>query len=581
MNAYLMLGNNFKTATYCNDNEECFYTNDLTELILELSSKRYDTVYVWHAPEIFALLDSYAINNNLEDYEQLALNSKGYKPRVENECISRRDSDSGYYQRKIWLKTKKFGSTDRHKRLFGTSYINIKNFFGSINFESACSAFDIKNNINSAIALKELIYKFSSSIREISGIELFDNGHMNYWTMGGISKSYYLNLFKIHFPMGYRNYSIHNEEFEIEMRLTHLLHKGILYCKQFNKEYRDYYKVDKNSLFPSVSRYCPLFTNVKKSSWEEYSAAFRVNYKFIIVFNRLVLEVKPEYPNVLQAPGEKCTDRNSNIIEYTNQSFFNEHFETLLKIYNVIDIDIKAVYKLRTQKDPVICYYNQSLFNLKKSLNNNIPLRTIIKYFLNNLHGKYAQISLQPKFEYTKDNNGILTRRIKSLKNTWSKTHFDYIRGAYIYSMAQRDMLEELIRLPKPLEVAYIDTDCFVVKGNNLPLPLFIGAELGEFKIENVYKKIMFYAPKNYIGITRAGLEVTCAGMQSTEIKEFLLIRFNADINLSDIINLELPSTFTRRTKNGFERVKEFRKLGRGLTDKEVLAGGYIIGTDN
>lgn len=588
MNAYIKLINDYHVASVCDTNGGRYLINLDNNFLEVLGGYRYDYIFVWDAHEIFAIIDAYALNNNLLDYETLPRNSLGYKPRITSECISRRDSDGAFFERKLWIKTKKINSIDRHKRLSASTYINVHNFFGSITFEEACKAFEVNERYTedeSGFKLFMLMDNFGDAINSITGIKLFNAyGKLMFWTMGGISKSYYLKIFERNKGVSYSNYVPQNEEFEIEMRLTHLLSKGILYCKKFNRKFCNYIKYDKNSLFSHVGQHCPIFYPPQNCTWQDYlkgrqDRSGRTAY--IITFNRLLLKVKNPYPNVLQPHGEKCTDINPPILDYKAQSFFGEHFETLLKIYDIIDIDIKSVYKLHTERDPVILEFTQHLFGLKKSLNGNSARRAVVKYLLNNLHGKYAQICLIPNFEYNSDNNGILTRRIKSLKNAWAKSHFDYIRGAYIYSMAQREMLEELIKLPRPTEVAYIDTDCFITQVTNAPRN--VGDNLGEFKKEDIYNEVIFYAPKTYIGYDRNfELKVTCAGLNSSEIKSYLLQEKQKGfpIEISKLKSKMLPTTFTRRTRDGFERVREWRVIGDGLTDTQIRERGYINATD-
>ena len=233
MNAYIKLINNYTTVDVYDDNGTHFIRSITSELLCALSACRYDNVYVWDAPEVFAIIDAYALNNSIQDYELLPLNDQGYKPRITSECISRRDGDGAYYERKLWLKTQKANSIDRHKRLSATTYINVHNFFGSVKFKDACKAFDVCFATYGAIALKYLLQKFADSIYDITSISIFDDkGKLKYWSMGGISKAYYLKLFESYTQgIKYKDYVLQNEEFETEMRLTHLLSKGILYCK--------------------------------------------------------------------------------------------------------------------------------------------------------------------------------------------------------------------------------------------------------------------------------------------------------------------------------------------------------------
>lgn len=590
MNAFIKLIDNCQTASIIETQggQSRYLLKVDNDFLHKIGGLRYENVYLWDAAEIFAIIDAYALNHDLLDYENIPLNEKGYKPRIGDECISRRDGDGVFYERKLWLKTIKTNSTDRHKRLSATTYINVKNFFGGLNFEEACAAFEVNEKYTvdeSGLKLFLLMDKFSDEINYITGIKVFNAyRQINFWSMGGISKAYYLKLFEQKTEgIKYKDFVPQNEEFEIEMRLSHLLAKGVIYCKKFNAYYYDVTKYDVNSLFPFVAKSCPIFYPPTNSTWDEYRKTPKSEFnkvRFIITFNRLLLEVKPEYPNVLQPYGVKCTDTNSRILEYKNQSFFSEHLETLLKIYDMADIDVKAVYKLRIEEDEAIGEFVDSLYNLKKQLKGG--RRTVVKFLLNNLHGKFAQLCLLSNFEYNKDENGILTRRIKSLRNNWKKSHFDYIRGAYIYSMAQRQILEEMIKLPRPKDIAYIDTDCFIVDAGNAPQ--HISNEIGEFKEELYYARVMFYAPKTYIGYDiNSKMKIVAAGLNATEIKHYICggeIPYDLT-TLENIPDLVLPTTVTRRTVNGFEKVIEWRKIGNGLKDKDYNQGLYINGTEN
>ena len=103
-------------------------------MFYDLLSLRLDNIYIWQGAALFALIDTFANKNNLFNYAQIPTDEKGRRLRCDKEAISYKDGAGIYYQRKLWLKTVKKNSTDRHRRLTSTNFINFSNFFGGLDF---------------------------------------------------------------------------------------------------------------------------------------------------------------------------------------------------------------------------------------------------------------------------------------------------------------------------------------------------------------------------------------------------------------------------------------------------------------
>ena len=85
-------------------------------------------------------------------------------------------------------------------------------------------------------------------------------------------------------------------------------------------------------------------------------------------------------------------------------------------------------------------------------------------------------------------------------------------------------------------EVYYTDTDSFFIKGK-LPENM-VGPNLGQFKLENSFKEIVFLGPKIYSGITIENKTITkikgfkiAKELNFEQIKSLLLENSNLNLN--------------------------------------------------
>ena len=271
----LFLQNDFNEYTILTHDNNYIKGEVSPFMFYDILSLRLDNIYVWQGASVFALIDTFSNENNLFNYVLIPTDDKGRRKRCDVEAISYKDGAGMYYQRKLWLKTIKKGSSDRHKRLSSTNFINFSNFFGGQDFESVCKSFCITTDMP-CIALRDLIIKFTTFIKDITGLELFkDNGAIKYWTIGALSKAFYLKLYGQLYGHNEHNNLLQcyqedhqqSKVFEYDMRKAHLLTPGMLYYKD-NILHKNCYKYDINSLFPYIERIAP-FLGVPKECSEE------------------------------------------------------------------------------------------------------------------------------------------------------------------------------------------------------------------------------------------------------------------------------------------------------------------------
>lgn len=556
---------------------------DRARLFIDMVRLRLNVVYCWHGAKLFADFDNWAMRMKLTDYDiKYPADGRGYRPRVVEECYSVRDGDQAYYSRRYWLKTLNATTGDRHRRLHGVTLVNAQNYFGGRDLEEILNTFQ-------ADSLNEVMRKFCVRIHKLTGFDLYDqyDEKPNFLTLGAISKAFYLSL---KYPTlapaqrlkQYQADHPSDKAIERELRCSNLLAGGIIYMKDRETHY-DLYKYDKVSLFPSVERDLPALGIPREVPLDIFDGTFDDGqyYEYIFIFNNLTLKRKPHMP-AIYPPQDGYTGENQDVISIENEALFAPLYFAYLNYYDVVDSDVRKVYKCRKLYDPAISVYVDTLFTEKDNATDP-AYYFVIKLILNNLHGKFAQNPITPTFTRNQGATGIVERHKNGLKDNWKLGHFDYVRGAYIYSMARAKMLNDLAEFAhyedisaieghtKPYRLVdhlfYSDTDSAILD-HKLWQDGYVGRALGQFKDEGILLKFKAYAPKIYVYYP-AGIDVDmpdpilkCAGAKSEEIVNFWLRHFG-DICLIDFLDGDplLPITTLHRTDTGAEYRREYRPL--------------------
>lgn len=552
-----------------------------------LSKMRVNFVYCWDGAKLFADFDNYAMRKNLPDYNEVApADARGYRPRVNVECQSKRDGDQAYYSRRYWLKTVSALTTDRHKRLHGVTLINAQNYFGGRELWEILNTFQ-------ADFLGEALTTFNDNIAKLTGgISVFDplTQKPNFLTLGGLSKAFYLRL---KYPdlepadriKQYQREYPSDKRIERELRAANLLCGGIIYLKDTN-QHRNLYKYDKVSLFPSVERNLPALSIPREVPIDDFDGTLCGDSEYIFIFKSLVLKRKPHMP-ALYPPQEGYTGFNHDILTIENEALFAPLYLAYLNYYDIIDSEVVKVYKCRKLSDPAIAEFVDTLFKAKATATDP-AYYFVIKLILNNLHGKFAQNPVTPIYSYTQTEGGAVERHTNGLNDNWLRGHFDYIRGAYIYSMARAKMLNDLAEMAQYEDIAameghtkpyhlvdhlyYSDTDSAVLD-HKITIDGLVGNNLGQFKDEGKIDEFQAYAPKIYayypaLRNIDAAPVLKCAGAKSDEIidywrKNWIKGGIKGILDLIEFLDSGevLPITTLHRTDKGAEYRTEWRTL--------------------
>lgn len=547
-----------------------FSNSSFEEIIKFIMGCRLKQILIYNGDYFFAFLDSWVYNKHIGIY------SDNSYARIYNDCYSLRNGEGVSYQRKLWLKTKKNNSTDRHYRLSSTEFINFGNMFGGMAFKDALKAYDISPT-DDIKDLAQLVDRFDKELYNLLGFNYIKGEKVIGWTMGSIAKRYYLSL---KYPMSNKplmqylqNYPAY-QKLEYRLRLARLLVGGLLYVKD-NKEYSNVYKYDINSLFGYVEKNIPALVGIQSAIENEFFNP-KEEFEYIIVAKDIMLECKKEYIPLDINPFELYSCNKKFITITGPVAFFRPYWEIITKYYNIIDITPICYYKCIKEEDPAIQIYVDKLYSKKteQKRNNNFNHSLVVKFLLVNLHGKFSQSTINSN-QILENKEGIIHSKTISIKDNWTYSHFDYIRGAYIYTMAKVYMMKLIAEIieQRPSfkdELLYSDTDSLI---STVPLEQYIKVDpyiLGAFKLEYKYKKFKAYAPKVYAGISEENeYKLTAAGINKEEVLIYLKNNYNLTtenyLKLLDEVPF-YPITILSRTPDG----AEFKVIQRPLISKDT-----------
>lgn len=174
--------------------------------------------------------------------------------------------------------------------------------------------------------------------------------------------------------------------------------------------------------------------------------------------------------------------------------------------------------------------YINDLYKIKKTLNKDDPMYLISKLLMNSLYGRFGMSDEMPNHIIIANNeinnfinnldNKIIIQEVIDLKNNYSLLTF-LVHNENIDTLINKDIsigiaaavtaysriaLSHFL-VNYELEILYMDTDSLYLS-SKLPDDV-VSKNLGDWKLEHIFTKSLFLAPKVYGGITEQGLEIT------------------------------------------------------------------------
>lgn len=501
------------------------------EKILRLN---YDVILVYDALEIFLQLDI-----NCHHLPQ---------GKREGNYIYRLENDYAFYLRELNVKLR---CKSRNYRYFKTQFVNFSSYVPHLDFEDLFKTFSqniVFDRKFSQIEKFDLIFKnYKWLIENQLGINFWENQYTPY-TVGSLIKKAYLKNF---FPQeknkleAYQKLHPISERLDVYLRERKLLMGGILYAKIGT--YKNCKKYDINSHYSAVTLAVQDWHSLKRIKLEEINPQF----ENIMVLKNINLSLKKDMPCVFRNPFQEDYQLEDNI--FIEKWAVYKSLLDILNYFYDIDFEVDRIYQFQKKPDLVMSDLILRNYRAKQTarINNDKPLSMISKLILNNIHGKMVQLYINQEKIY----QGI-DRLNSEVKVDYSQ-HFDFIRGALIYAMANVKILKDIKFLcenygPKTVKekLIYVDTDCLVLQ--DLELPYITSSELGDYKLELEAHNFTVLAPKVYMW---EDVSHETSGVFAGHTKEEVLKSIPPDLNYQQKVeflktNL-IPTTVRKRTEDG------------------------------
>lgn len=365
------------------------------------------------------------------------------------------------------------------------------------------------------------------------------------YTIGGAAKRYYL---RIKCPNGniktYHKTHDADEEMEDYLRTRHLQLSGLCF---FPNALRGELvtggvkKYDVNGLYSATANTCGELTYPREATFEEFIRDRESGAKYIIIVRNFIAYRKPNMPNVFM---DWITGGNGDVIQIESDfACFRELWDTLRLFYDFEEFDVIRVFKMRKIHDPAIVKYNDH-FQEEKARAARLgdqTMRELAKNMLNNLVGKFTQqtkyVEIIPTYDAVHDRVDFKQGEVV---DNWKNGHFDFVRGAYIYTMARVKVMQDVYHFCTMDGTAasrhyYTDTDSIITDAE-LPADVVDPFRLGAYKLEREYSAFGVIGKKVYYGRTVEGVdELTVAGIPKGLVMREIRELYGEDLTVSQV----------------------------------------------
>lgn len=479
-------------------------------------------VFVWDMSFFGCFCDYYALSHGMKDAKNAErTNTYG---RVNEECFSvlyaaARGVTNFRLTLRRTAKTHNYGSGATGS-LHTVEYRGLNAFFQGMKRDDVIDKCGGGDGVDGLLNVFRVFHRVYT---RLSGEEILTRPYMSkVYTIGGAARRKYL---KIRYNSdSLRAYHKKHDQMEIMdeyMRDRRLLLSGACFFPENNagKLYEiPLKKYDVNSLYTATADGAGELGYPEESDFEHFIRDRSGEYAYIIIVRDFVAYKKKGAAPVFQSPFPTC--QGGAYIEINEQfALFRELWETLHKFYLFEDFEVLRVFRCKKSPDPSMIEYNAFFENEKIAADaaGDEMLRKIAKLFMNNIIGKMVQktkyIPIYPKYNAKLD---IVEFMRGEIVDNWERGHFDFIRGAYIYTLARVRVMNDIYNIigkDSESHHFYTDTDS-VVTDIEFPDDIVDPRKIGFYKIEREYAYFGVIGKKIYYGHSDAyGGELTCAGI--------------------------------------------------------------------
>lgn len=185
--------------------------------------------------------------------------------------------------------------------------------------------------------------------------------------------------------------------------------------------------------------------------------------------------------------------------------------------------------------------YAETLYEMRRPLDESDPMRTILKLLLNSLYGKFAEQS-EKQALYINPGAEFFQRNIKRemvMPGVWlaiEEAEVEHVHvpiAMHITGIARRNLYRYMDR---SRESYYCDTDGFACSLDSI---FQTGDKLGDLKLEKVIREGLFLAPKLYTMLTDKGKRIVKGkGFSKMSYEDFLRLEEGDNVEIERMVRI-------------------------------------------
>ncbi|MCQ2398887.1 MAG: hypothetical protein MJ072_00070 [Clostridia bacterium] len=451
----------------------------------------------------------------------------------------------------VWQQRK---NAQRHEVTRGTHFFAFKNIFPR-GFAATCAAFGITHEPgNDAAELQKILLQFSALCERYIGAAFLGKRPLA-TTAGALARlDLFFNMYgapdkrtnaneykKLHKIAGQGDY----------LRRRRIMRGGIVATNPgaLGVEIREPVNVyDFSSLYPSIMEGMPDLHEFEIADERELFNRDE-RYIYIIVFDTLELERKPDMPAVFRNPFASIDDKEEDYIIIPYEfAIFADEMDELTNFYNVGEASVKYVLAAKKHKNNGYKNYVRKWYKLKTAAETakNAGLRDFAKFMLNNAGGQLAKKGVFPEVIHKWDRSAQTFRLVKlwngeEINEKNAPDDYDdgangFLQGAYITAYAR---IKELQAIRKTCgdtnalaSFMYADTDS-IHATTEAPAELVAEHVLGKLKLEKHTTAAKYLCKKVYYTIDdKKGIDIHARGVTASAV--FDTIRDNYGLNFDE-----------------------------------------------